>query len=418
MSHEAVITFDSVSKSFRLEESRSRSFLEAFTSVFQEPPEREAFWVLRDADFQIYEGEFVGLIGANGAGKSTSLKLISKIIEPTTGHVWSRGRIGALLELGAGFHPELSGRENIYLNASVMGLERSYVDEYFDEIVAFSELEDFIDVPVKHYSSGMYVRLGFSVAIHARPDILLIDEVLAVGDEAFQHKCIDRITRLRRSGVTILLVTHGLNTVESLCDRAIWFEQGRVEGIGDSRDVVMAYRNHVSQLERNQDTATVRDKESDDQYQWGSQEVEITSVELVDQAGEQTNVFKSNQSMDIYVHYQCNTDVDEIVIGLAFYHQNGAHISGPNTKFAGHVIDDVAERGVLRYHIPSLPLLEGAYELSVSIVGETMMEIYDYHDRLYPFRVYRGESREIYGLVTFGGEWASEITRNSVNDGR
>jgi lipopolysaccharide transport system ATP-binding protein len=408
MSDEAVIAFEGVSKSFKLDESRARSFLEVFTSVFQNQREQETFWVLRDVDFKIYEGEFVGLIGANGAGKSTSLKLISKIIEPTTGRVWSRGRIGALLELGAGFHPELSGRENIYLNASVMGLDRSYVDEYLDDIIAFSELEAFIDVPVKHYSSGMYVRLGFSVAIHARPDILLIDEVLAVGDEAFQHKCVDRITKLRRSGVTILLVTHGLNTVEALCDRAIWFEHGRVAKLGDSRDVVMAYRNHVSQLERTRDAESGRasGKDKFDQYRWGNRQVEITSVDLIDQNGSKSSVFQSDESMGISIRYRCNAKVDEIVVGLAFYHQNGAHISGPNTKFSGHVINNVAEEGTLRYHIPSLPLLEGAYELSVSIVDETMREIYDYHDRLYPFRVYRGDSREIYGLVTLGGEWS------------
>ncbi len=406
MSDEAVIRFEHVSKSFKLEESRSRSFGEAFTSIFQKRKRQGTFWVLKDVDFQIHQGEFVGFIGANGAGKSTSLKLIARIIEPTRGRVWSRGRIGALLELGAGFHPELSGRENIYMNASVMGLDRAYVDRYFDDIVAFSELESFIDVPVKHYSSGMYVRLGFSVAVHARPDILLIDEVLAVGDEAFQHKCIDRITKLRRSGTTILLVTHSLDTVETLCDRAIWFEHGQVIKLGDSRDVVMAYRNHVSRLERHRDTET--EQGDIDQHRWGNGRVEITSVDFVDQTGTPATVFRSNEPMDVRIHYKRNADVDEIVVGLAFYHQNGSHISGPNTKFAGHIIEVGDDEGTLRYHIPSLPLLEGAYELSVSVVDGTMMEIYDYHDRLYPFRVYRGDSREVFGLVTLGGEWSSQ----------
>ncbi len=405
MSDDTVIKFDRVSKSFKLEESRSRSFVEAFTSLFRTRKTQETFWVLKDVDFEVHKGEFVGLIGANGAGKSTSLKLISKIIQPTIGHVGSRGRIGALLELGAGFHPELSGRENIYLNASVMGLDRTYVDQYFDEIVAFSELESFIDVPVKHYSSGMYVRLGFSVAIHAQPDILLIDEVLAVGDESFQHKCIDRITELRRSGVTILLVTHGLDTVESLCDRAIWFEHGRITEVGTSRDVVMAYRNHVSKLEN----ARAADRESVqadiEQHRWGNRKVEITAVELLDPDGAKTSIFQTDEPMDVDIHYVCHSSGDKVVFGLAVHHQNGAHISGPNTKFAGHVIDNPGKEGVVRYHISSLSLLEGAYVLSVSVTDETLMEMYDYHDRLYPFRVYRGDSREIYGLVTLRGEW-------------
>jgi hypothetical protein len=199
-----------------------------------------------------------------------------------------------------------------------------------------------------------------------------------------------------------------LDTVETLCDRAIWFEHGRIARIGDSRDVVMAYRNYVSQLERN--VGTKSGQENVDQYRWGSHQVEITSVELVDQTGEEVPIFRFNEPMDVYVHYKCNTDVEEIVVGLAFYHQNGAHISGPNTKFAGLVIDDVVDEGTVRYHIPFLPLLEGGYELSVSIVDKTMIDIYDYHDRLYPFRVYRGESREIFGLVTLGGEWSSQVS--------
>jgi lipopolysaccharide transport system ATP-binding protein len=286
-----------------------------------------------------------------------------------------------------------------------MGLDRAYVDQCFNDIVEFSELESFIDVPVKHYSSGMYVRLGFSVAIHSQPDILLIDEVLAVGDESFQHKCVGKITELRESGVTILLVTHSLDTVETLCDRAIWFEHGRVAQLGDSRDVTMAYRHRVAQLE---DARTV-DPDSRhahvEMHRWGNRKIEITSVELVDDDGQEASVFRTNQAMNVDIHYLVHSPVDGVAFGLAVHHQSGAHISGPNTKFAGHVIDNLKREGVMRYRIPSLTLLEGAYVLSVSVTDESLMVMYDYHDRLYPFRVYRGESREIYGLVTLRGEW-------------
>ena len=219
----SVIRFDSVSKEFILRHERSRSFQELFLNMLrlQRVGTREKFWVLRDVSFEVKPGEMVGIVGDNGAGKSTLLKLISHIIEPTSGHIEVNGRVSALLELGAGFHPDLTGRENIYLNGSILGFSRTEVDHIYDDILEFSELERFIDVPVKHYSSGMYMRLGFSIAIHVRPDILLVDEILAVGDQAFQLRCLDKINEMRRRGITIILVTHDLDTVREMVGRAL-----------------------------------------------------------------------------------------------------------------------------------------------------------------------------------------------------
>ncbi|RLC75531.1 MAG: ABC transporter ATP-binding protein, partial [Chloroflexi bacterium] len=198
------IRFENVSKKFNLHHERKRSFQELALGLFRrDNGSREEFWALRDVDFNVEQGETVGLIGPNGAGKSTALKLVSRIIEPTSGRIKVNGRVGALLELGAGFHPDLTGRENIYLNGSILGLGRAEIERKLDDIIAFAELERFIDVPVKHYSSGMYVRLGFSVAVHTDPEVLLVDEVLAVGDAAFQRKCLERIDRMRSEGVTV-----------------------------------------------------------------------------------------------------------------------------------------------------------------------------------------------------------------------
>jgi ABC-type polysaccharide/polyol phosphate transport system ATPase subunit len=224
------IQFDHVSKKFILHRERPRSLQELAVNLFRRNNNsHEEFWALQDVSFTVEQGETLGLIGPNGAGKSTALKLISRIIEPTSGQIEVNGQVGALLELGAGFHPDLTGRENIYLNGSILGLSRAQIRRKLDAIIAFAELERFIDVPVKHYSSGMYVRLGFSVAVHTDPEVLLVDEVLAVGDQNFQHKCLERIMEMQRQGITICFVSHGLGEVRRLCSRAVWLDDGMVQ---------------------------------------------------------------------------------------------------------------------------------------------------------------------------------------------
>jgi lipopolysaccharide transport system ATP-binding protein len=361
---------------------------------------------LKDVSFVIEPGEAVGFIGPNGAGKSTLLKLIARILEPDAGAVTVGGRVGALLELGAGFHPDLTGRENIYLNASVMGLSRRDVDLRLDEIVAFSELERFIDVPVKHYSSGMYVRLGFAVAVHMEPEILLVDEALAVGDSAFQSKCLDRIADLQRNGVTIVLVSHNLVSIQSLCDQAIWLEQGRIRMQGDPVDVVMAYVSSIAEKEAAKNASRFR--AVNDGGRWGTGRVRITRVELLGANGQPGEVFETGQPLEIRLHYHAPEPVEEPIFGLAVHHQNRAHLCGPNTQVGGLTIPQVQGEGVISYRVPHLNLLEGAYLISVSAVNKTNTEVYDYHDRLYVLQVYRGTCRELYGMVTLNGVWNLE----------
>ncbi|MGD9101536.1 MAG: ABC transporter ATP-binding protein, partial [Anaerolineae bacterium] len=243
-----IIEFDHVSKQFRLRDG-SRSFQELFLNALRmrRSPPAETLWSLRDVSFSVQPGEMVGIIGANGAGKSTALKLVSRIIVPTQGQVKIRGKVTGLLELGAGFHPDLSGRENIYLNGAMLGMKREQIDRRLDAIVAFAELEQFINMPVKHYSSGMYMRLGFAIAVHSDTDALLVDEVLAVGDQAFRSKCFERITDIRRKGTAILLVSHDAGVVRRMCDRALWLDKGRVRSMGTADDVIMDYMSQVWQ---------------------------------------------------------------------------------------------------------------------------------------------------------------------------
>jgi len=397
---EPIIVFDHVSKTFDLHRSRSRSFQEVLVNFGRRRQTRihDDLHALQDVSFIIERGETVGFIGANGAGKSTLLKLIARILEPDAGTVTVNGRVGALLELGAGFHPDLTGRENVYLNASIMGLSRREVDRRFDEIVAFSELERFIDVPVKHYSSGMYVRLGFAVAVNMEPEILLVDEVLAVGDAAFQRKCFERIDRMRADGITLLFVSHSADAVRKHCSRVIWLDHGAMKADGTAEAVVQRYTTYIWEKDEGRLNAG-------DGIRWGTGHIQITRVQLLGRSGEETQLFETGEPLTVVMHYRTQERVEQPVFGLAIHRSDGTHITGPNTQVGGLQIPFVKGVGKVFYRVDMLPLLEGRYTLSVAAVDTTHSEIYDYHDRLYPFRVWSSRNAEQYGLVTLDGRW-------------
>lgn len=245
----AAIKFENVSKRFILHHAKPRSFQELVIGALWRSWSREELWALKDVSFAVERGEMLGIIGPNGSGKSTVLKLISRILEPTSGRITVDGKVSALIELGAGFHPDLTGRENVYLNGSILGLSQAEVDARFKEIVSFAELERFIDMPLKIYSSGMYMRLGFAIAINVEPDILLIDEVLAVGDESFQRKCLAKIEEFKKQGKTMVFVSHALETVRKLCDQAIWLEEGEIRSIGNPDKVIYNYLDDLRRKE-------------------------------------------------------------------------------------------------------------------------------------------------------------------------
>ncbi|RMG65783.1 MAG: ABC transporter ATP-binding protein [Chloroflexi bacterium] len=416
------IEFHNVSKSFRIDRDRPRTFQELFIQLFRRR-RRDAgiFWALRDVSFTIERGSSVGLIGTNGAGKSTTLKLISRIIQPTHGQITVNGRVTALLELGAGFHPELSGRDNIYLNGAVMGLTRKEVDEKFDGIVEFAELEDFIDVPLKDYSSGMQARLGFSTAIHFDPEIVLLDEVLSVGDQAFQQKCVDRIRRLRRRKVTMLFVSHSIEMVMSNCDKAIWLDRGQLRMAGDAMRVCNAYHEYSlikaaeAQAQDTDDNADFTQNGCSDAHpidglnregRLGSGEARITKVEFLDVAGRPSRFTRTHAKFTVRLHYRARRRLEHMLFGIAFFHvQTGARLAGPNNVFGNYLIDEIAGEGYVDYTIHDLPFLPGDYEVDASIYNEADTHRYDYWQRCARFTVLPGGTNERYGLIALEGDW-------------
>ena len=310
----------------------------------------QTFTALDGVSFEVPKGTTFGVIGENGSGKSTMLKLLAGITKPTRGSLRVDGRVSALIELGAGFHPEISGRENVAINGIMLGLTRREVQERFQDIVAFAELERFIDAPVKTYSSGMYARLGFAVAIHVDPDVLLIDEVLAVGDEAFTRKCLDKIGEFRRRGKTILLVTHSLGLAEKMCDEVLWLRGGKLADQGDPKRVIDAYLTYVAGGE---ETLLARDHgqpvagageaapanapgepaaaEGYHEGRWGSREVEITSVRLLDDRGHERHVYVPGESLTVALSVTAPQAVEDFVFGVGVFNADGVAVYGTNT---------------------------------------------------------------------------------------
>ncbi|NNJ09626.1 ABC transporter ATP-binding protein [Chloroflexales bacterium ZM16-3] len=402
-----VIEFESVSKRFILHKERRDTIQERVTGMFSRRPAGEEFWAVRDVSFAVEPGQSLGLVGHNGAGKSTVLKLMTRILEPTSGRVRASGRIAALLELGSGFHPELSGRENVFLYGSLMGLGRAEMAAKLPEIATFADIGDFIDTEIKHYSSGMYTRLAFAVATAVDPDILITDEVLAVGDEAFQRKCMERIYGFRRAGKTIIFVSHALEVVRSLCDVAVWLDHGQMKASGKAGEVIDAYLADVNRQEQRR-LESERGSESDDDinpFRRGTRELEITSVQLLNESGEECPVFQSHAPLTVRMHYCAHALIESPVFGVGIHHESGAWLIGPNTGFDEFRIPQVAGEGYVDYRIPALPLLGGSYRVSVAAVDTSQTHTYDSHDRLYPLVVQSSSMRERYGMLSVPGSW-------------
>jgi ABC-type polysaccharide/polyol phosphate transport system ATPase subunit len=382
----------------------------------------ETFPALRDVSFSVGAGRTYGIIGRNGSGKSTALKVVAGITKPTNGTVKVQGRISALIELGAGFHPEISGRENVYINGIMLGLSKREIARRFDEIVEFAELQDFIDAPVKTYSSGMYMRLGFAVAIHVDPDVLLVDEVLAVGDEGFTHKCLDKFGDFRRRGKTVLLVTHSLGLVERFCDEVLWLDGGRARADGDPRRVVGMYVTAIQESEERQlarDDAKAREAadaapvatetsgdvtavaaasapaESDEtppdmfkaaEGRWGSREIEIADVVLVGEDGQPGHVFQSGERVTLRFTASAAQPVSDFVFGIGLFNAEGVCIYGTNTDLEQYRSESIAGTGSVEFLMEALELVEGTYKLDIAVHRRDGVP-YDYHRSLYTFRV-------------------------------
>lgn len=367
------VRFEHVSKRYRLgmgrtslREAVSRSLKKVLIRDPLSPSEERVIWALRDVSVELPQGHALGLIGPNGAGKTTTLKLLANITRPTSGHIEVNGRVSALIELGAGFHPDLTGRENIYLNAAILGLSRKEVDRLFDRIVAFSGLERFIDTPVKRYSSGMYVRLGFSIAAHVEPDVLLIDEVLAVGDSQFRQRCAQRIEELRRMNTTIVFVSHNLYLVKSVCDTAIFLADGRVQERGDVIDVINAYETWLHQA---QIQYPLRKALDDDDPTW-SPTLDITQIEIRGLNGAPADELDHTDATEVRVHFRAREPIPSPNLVLRIIRTDGTTCCMIRTADYGYSLNDLEGEGLISLAIDPLQLAGGAYVLDARLLGE------------------------------------------------
>lgn len=386
-----------VSKRFRVFHERNQ-YLKS--SVLQRRRSRwEDFWALQDVSFEVCQGEAFGIVGHNGSGKSTMLKCLAGILVPDKGSIKVEGSLSALLELGAGFHPDLSGKENVFLNGAILGVPRKELSRRLDSIVAFAGLEEFIDQPVRNYSTGMSVRLGFAIAINVDPDVLIIDEVLAVGDAEFQAKCRDKITEFRSAGKTIVLVSHGLSDVLGLCDQALWLDRGVARALGDPAAIVDEYTGVAREG---------RKAEQIDGLRWGSGEVRITRMELLGSDGTPVSFGRTGDLLTLRIHYVTYEPLENVVIGIAIDHQNGQHITGTNTRRHGQLIPELHGAGHVDYTVPQLPLLEGTYELTAAIQDWTEAHDYDHWRHGLRFDVLPNTIHEE-GFVSLQGAWRVQL---------
>jgi len=376
-----IIRVADVSKSFTIRSDKSLK--ERVVNFRRGREHAEQFWALRDVSFDVGAGKTLGIIGRNGSGKSTLLKIIGGILSPQTGYVERRGRLAALLELGAGMHTDLTGRENVYLNASILGLSRRQTEQYFDQIVEFSGIEEFIDTQVKFYSSGMYVRLAFAVAIHVDPEILLIDEVLAVGDEPFQRKCMERIKQFQGEGRTIVLVTHALDTIRQLCDQVLFLDEGRVVVDGTPVQALREFR----------DRFTVGTQLTEEQ---GTRRVEVVKVVLADGSHHPKDVFAPGDDLTIEIDCVAAEPTEDWVCGVAIHNQLDMLVYATNTKDLDIPLEPIHGRRRVRFTFRDIPLTEAQYFVTVAVHPKTGRE---YHrlDRTTAFRV--ESSAEIAGVV-------------------
>jgi ABC-2 type transport system ATP-binding protein len=374
----AAIEVEDVSKRFRIYREKPTSLKQR---VLAGRIRAEDFWALRDVTFEVPEGETLGLIGHNGSGKSTLLKVIAGILRPTKGIVRQRGRIASLLELGAGFHPELTGRENVYLNSSFLGLSGRETDRVYDDIVAFAELEDFMATAVKFYSSGMLVRLGFACAVHVDPEVLLIDEVLAVGDESFQARCLDRVRGFQRDGRTIVLVSHALDQVRSLCDRAVMLDHGRVRTSGDPDDVVREMRLAI--LKHDLDFA--RDE--------GSRELEILGASLLRDDDLLDGPLRPGEFLTVQVDLKANEPIEDPVVSFALHDGANNFVFGGDTAREGLALGRVDGKRRVRFRMGPVPFTGGTFWVTLGVHSRDNQFVYHVQDQRYSFEVRQTTSR-------------------------
>jgi ABC-2 type transport system ATP-binding protein len=384
-------------KSYRIYHQRSSTLKE---KIISQRNRYEEFWALKDVDLEIPVGTTFGIIGANGSGKSTLLKTMARILTPDRGSVKVQGAMSSLLELGIGFHPELTGHENIYLGGSLLGLTRRDVDTRFDAIVEFAGISEFLHMAVKNYSSGMYARLAFALAICVDPEVLLVDEVLSVGDEQFQMRCHQRIAEFRAEGRTVVLVSHSLDAIRHLCERATWIDDGMVRDIGETNDVITSYLTQVH-------GALEEEGPVHSGHRLGSGEAVITGVQFLDGDGAETTTFTTGRSVTVRLAYRADRAITNALCCFAVYRADDmTYVIGRSSKEHTDCLE-LSGDGVIELTLSTLPLLGGTYLVSIGLQDESLMRVYDWHDRSYTLQVHPDPSHPPEaGLVHVDGHWS------------
>lgn len=405
-----------ITKKFKVYMDKGHTLKEK--ALFRKRRAYEERSVLNGISFEVKKGEAIGLIGHNGCGKSTTLKMLAKIMYPDNGTIELSGRVSSLIELGAGFHPDLSGRENIYINASIFGLTRQEIDKRIEDIIEFSELEEYIDNPVRTYSSGMYMRLAFSVAIYVDADILLIDEILSVGDAGFQVKCFNRLKEIKAKGTTVVIVSHALGQIEQICERSIWIHEGKIQVQGKPREVHPQYLDYMGKQrraiaekeEKRRKERVDRDKEDDrkavtpehNEKRWGNGKVRIQSVRMLDKNGYEATNFKVEESVTIVIDYKMNEIVKDAVFGIGIFRIDGIHCYGTNTRIDQLDEFNIERDGRAGFVIDSMMLLPGKYVLDAAVEGDSGITA-DYWKDVCEFEIF--STIGDVGIVRLGHRW-------------
>ena len=421
MKDDNVIEVKNITKKFKIYYDKGKMLKEKV--LFWKRNMYDEHWVLNGISFEVKRGEAVGLIGHNGCGKSTTLKILTGIMYPDSGTVELKGRVSSLLELGAGFHPDMSGRENIYINASIFGLSRKEIDRRVDDIIEFSELGPYIDNPVRTYSSGMYMRLAFSVAINVDADILLVDEILAVGDVNFQAKCFNKLIDIKKKGTTIVIVSHSMGQIEEICDRSIWIHEGLIRTEGTPRKVHKEYLTYMGEIRKGKISplnSTVNSQESveiqeekkheeinkQDGHHRGTGEAKILSIETRNQNGDKAEVFSTDEPITFRVYYEVYDEIQNALFGLSIFRNDGVRCYGSNSRADGIPTFILKNSGYFELEFTDNQLLQGKYYVDVCIaVG--IDDMVDYYDTVCDFEVY--SSYEDIGTIRMEHKWRINV---------
>lgn len=385
--------------------------------IFQGKVKEEEFWALKNVNLVAQKGEVLGIVGVNGSGKSTLLKSLARIFPLSEGKLWTNGKIAPLIELGAGFNPELTGSENIFLSGSLLGLTNETIRKNYNKIINFSGLDKFIDIPLKNYSSGMFIRLAFSIVVHLEPDIVLIDETYSVGDEPFQQKSFEKILKFKEKGSTLLIVSHDLDTLNRLCDKVIVLHEGKIHFNGENSLAINYYKNLLKGIKG----APLEGKEKRDIgsqaspeaviktekfLRWGSGKIRINKVAFLNNHLKETSVFESGETFIARIDYTSSQEVKNPVFGVAFYTPFGLLVSGPNTKFSLS-IGKIPKSGSVFYRVENLSLMRGEYFFSAAVYDYTLKEPYDHLERKFKFFVNGGDPSD-FGYIDLKGQWTHE----------